>query len=464
MDKDRDFDMNGRVTTLAQTEAQLSSATSGAASEKTSSDAPAVIIVGPPWPRSGTARVIQNEIQYYRRRGFFTVFIAVPFFWYYIHLSKNPKEMMEGMDELGADRIFATTLQQKSYNAAKYKASLRHAFRGTALDWQVAIGKSAILDKKDFELLRGLRTTVFHVNHVYTLGFALDLRRQLFGRSGPPTILETHDVQSHLLDEKKELNPWTHRPDTLKRLLKSEVTLLKKADVLVHLSVDDFQLLHGLLPSKSHFLAFPTIDENFTRAVSAQIPPAENIDLLFVGQQHPANFAAVKWFLEQVWPSISDRGYNLKIVGPIGPKVQRELPQLYEAFRSQFVGPVADLIPYYRAARCVIAPMVSGSGISVKTIEAWALGKAFVGTTKAFRGMPMERLKALGIRACDEPQAFADAIVHALCNEQEAQTLSRAAYDSIFSPQASSAARDEALRAATVLGQPVPFMRHLGFL
>jgi glycosyltransferase involved in cell wall biosynthesis len=126
--------------------------------------------------------------------------------------------------------------------------------------------------------------------------------------------------------------------------------------------------------------------------------------------------------------------------------VQRELPQLHETFRSCFAGEVDDLVPFYRAARCVIAPMVSGSGTSIKTIEALALGKPFVGTSKAFRGMPMERLKEAGICAHDDPQDFADAIVQALYNEHQAQLLSRAAYDNVFSVSATYASRDLALR------------------
>ena len=141
-----------------------------------SAQPPGVIIIGPPWPRSGTARVIQNQIRYYRERGFYTVLIAVPFLWYSIHLAQNPKEMGElikGMNELGADRMFIATLDQKGYNTAKYKASVRHAFRGTALDWQVAVGKAARLPDEDIDFLSGLRAVLFHVNHVYTLGFAL---------------------------------------------------------------------------------------------------------------------------------------------------------------------------------------------------------------------------------------------------------------------------------------------------
>jgi polysaccharide biosynthesis protein PslH len=431
-----------------------------------SAQPPGVIILGPPWPRSGTARVIQNQIRYYRERGFYTVVIAVPFLWYSIHVAKNPKEMGElirGMNELGADRMFIATLDQKGYTAAKFKASVRHAFRGTALDWQVAAGKAARLSDEDIDSLSRLRSALFHVNHVYTLGFALRLRRRLWrGGSPPPIILETHDVQSHLLQDRGDRNPWTGRPDPVERLIKSETALLEKSNVLVHLSVDDCEFFQRLMPSKPQFLVFPSIEENFISTANAAAPPTESLDLLFVGQWHHANLAAIKWFFGQVWPLIADRQYSLKIVGPIGSMVKRDLPQLHDTFRSHFAGEVADLTPYYRAARCVIAPMVSGSGISIKTIEAMALGKPFVGTSKAFRGMPMNRLNAVGVQAHDEPQAFADAIVHALSSEREAQALSREAYDTVFSARASFAARDEALRAATASNQPMPLLRRLG--
>jgi glycosyltransferase involved in cell wall biosynthesis len=437
-------------------------ASSGRTSRDSSARPPAAIIIGPPWPRSGTARVIENQIQYYRERGFFTVFIAVPFLWYMIHIARDPRQMLEGLNELGADRMFMATLEQKRYNAAKYKASIRHLFRGTALDWQVALGEAARLTEADIAFLSGLRAVLFHVNHVYTLGFAINLRRRLFDDGFPlPIILETHDVQSQLLEGKGELNPWTRRRDRLERLIRSETAALEKADVLIHLSVDDFKLFQELLPSKPQFLAFPTIDENFISTVNAAPPPAESIDLLFVGQSHFPNLDAMKWFFDQVWPLIADRRYSLKIVGPVGSMVQREVPKLHDTFRSYFIGEVADLIPYYRAARCVIAPMVSGSGTSIKTIEALALSKPFVGTSKALRGMPIDRLKAAGIQAYDEPRAFADAIVHALCTEGEAQAISLVAYNDIFSVRASSASRDEALRAATASRQPMPLLRQL---
>ncbi len=413
---------------------------------------PAVIIVAPPWPRSGTGRVIQNQIEFYQSRGYFTLFVAVAIdgaymqtntvFWNFIK---------EGVDSLGADRVSIATFDRKRYVLTKCTASVRHGLSGTAIDWIVDVGRSAQLPEDVARHIRQLPVALIHVNHIFTMGFAERLRKHLIqGGNCVPIILETHDIQSHVLQERGDLNPWTRRCDSGERLIRSERKLLDRANVLVHLSVDDFKFFEAQLPSKPHILAMPTIDQAFISAINEACSPplTDAIDLLFVGHFHSANLAALTWFFEQVWPLIADRRYSLKVVGAIDLLVRGCLPKTYEAFRSCFVGQVADLAPYYRAARCAIAPMVSGSGISIKTIEALALGKPFVGTSKAFRGMPMDQIERVGLRAYDTPQAFADAIVHALGTQHLSSVLSRAAYDSVFSARAAFASRDEAIRIA----------------
>jgi glycosyltransferase involved in cell wall biosynthesis len=411
---------------------------------------PTVIIVGPPWPRSGTARVMQNQIDYYRDRGYLTVFVCVPIHCSYTETYSDWVNIKHGMQEIGADHIFFAPIDNRRFVIGKYVGWVRHAFRGTAFDWIVSTARSAQLPEEAIRLIAGLPIALINVNHVFTLGFAQRLLRQAVkpGRQ-VPIILETHDVQAHLLEERHEINPWTHRVDSLKRLLSSELSLLNETNVLVHCSVDDFNFFKPRLPLKPHVLALPSIDEAFISTVNATSPSSDPIDLLFVGQSTDPNCAAMKWFFEMVWPLIADRGYHLKIVGQVDMLVRKNLPDVYRTFRSNFVGPIAELAPSYRAARCVFAPMVSGTGISIKTIEALALGKPFVGTSKAYRGMPMDRIEQAGLHAHDTPQDFANAIVHALTREQLAAAASRAAYCEIFSKQAAFASRDEAFRIAT---------------
>lgn len=410
---------------------------------------PTAIITGPPWPRSGTGRVMQSQIQFYRKRGYQTVFIAVPFRWNYTRKSPVWDEFRDGLNELGADHTLLAAIVPRQFTLAKFSATLRYRRRGTALDWLVAIGGSAQLTPESLRLLKSLSVSLFHVNHVFSLGFALRLKEQLVGkRSDVPVILDTHDIQSHMLHEKQEPNPWIGRPDTFERLLESEVAQLRSPSVLIHLSVSDFSFFRKELPDRAHFLALPTIDEQFISSVKAATPTVEPIDLLFVAHWHPPNLVAIQWFLENVWPLILHRDYKFRIVGRVAILAEGQAPQLFKEFRECFVGEVVDLTPYYRSARCVIAPMTSGSGISIKTIEAFALGKAFVGTSKAYRGMPMERLEAFGVRAFDEPQMFADAIVSVMNNIQEAERKSQLVYDALFSTKACFAVRDQSLDAA----------------
>jgi len=264
-----------------------------------------------------------------------------------------------------------------------------------------------------------------------------------------PIILDTHDVQSNFFYARREINPFTHREDRLEQLLRSEIAQLRKADVLVHVSVEDLNFFKKRLPDKRHVLSMPTIGKAFVSEATAELRvPIAPVDLLFVGQSTAPNAEAIQWFFKNVWPLIEHCRYQIRIIGEIGELIRRDLPELYREFGPYFLGSVEELAPYYQAARCIIAPMMSGTGISIKTIEALALGKPFVGTSKAYRGMPMELIEEEGLCGHDAPEEFADAITRALATEKRAGSISRTVYDKLFSNEASFAAREEALRLA----------------
>lgn len=424
------------------------------AARKASAVRPTVIIIGPPWPRSAALRVIQNQVHYYRARGYFTIFIGVPFVWYFKHVPENSPNLCQGVTDLDARKIFVAAFDEALYESAAFRARHLRAFsRGTVLNWQVAMARAARLPQAELNFLRALRVDVLHVNHLYTLGFALDLREQLSAASSIPLILETHDIQSRLTHRKRDCNPRTRKSDTLARLIESEIELLRKATVLVHLSLDDCDFFRKRIPSKPQFHTIPALDERFMARLNSAPATMKPFDLLFVGQWHAANLDAMRWFFRRVWPLISRRGFTLKIAGMIGPMVEYKSPRLFEVFRHCFAGEVEDVIPYYRAARCVIAPMRWGTGISIKTIEALALGKSFVGTSTALRGLPAHRLKEAGIVPHVAPKSFARGIVRVLSSSAVPTLANLHAREDIFSLRESFASRDRALNAA-IAGAP----------
>ena len=416
-----------------------------------SANSPAVIVIGPPFPGSGPARVMQNQIEFYRSRGYAIVFVCVATHCSLVEANPDWQKIRDGViRELRADQIFFAPIDNRKFKILKYLTWVKHAFRGTALDWMEFTARSALLPDDAIRFIRQVPIALIHVNYVFTLGFAEGLLRQVVRPDGRvPMILETHDVIAQYLHGNAEINPWTHRHDTLDRLLHSELSYLNKSEVLVHLSIDDFNFFKLRLPQKRHILVMPTIDETpVSETGAANQSSSDPVDLLFVGTGSDPNLEAIKWFFEQVWPLIAKRGYSVKVVGQIDLFVRTHLPEIYHANGSYFVGPIADIRSAYRAARCVVAPMVSGTGISIKTIEALALGKPFVGTSKAYRGMPMELVVGAGLQGHDSPQDFANAIIRALSDQEQAAAASRCAYKKVFSKEASFASRDEALRLA----------------
>ena len=415
-----------------------------------------VIVIGPPWLRTGTGRVIEDQIAFYRDRGYTAAYVAVAVDA--SHGRENPMwiEIAGSAMDLATPHVFFAVLDRPP-NPHTIRNRLLHTCRGlTSLDWIAQIGRRAVPPVELLAFARELPISLIHVNHVFTLGFARRLRACL-GKAlnGIPAILETHDVQAHILHQRDEPNPWTGRPDPIERLECAEIALLRDQNVLVHCSVDDQTYFLRALPGRPHVIARPTIDPAFVAAVKNRCaePKLPPIDVLFVGTGHDANREAITWLLTEVWPHVEDNGWQLKIVGGIEGMMRYTSPALHARFRGCFTGHVADLAPYYRAARCVVAPMRSGGGTSIKTIEAFALGLPFVGTTKAYRGFPTDSLDRAGIHPFDSPRDFADAIARAIAGEDDSAARGQAMYKTLFSKEACHVARDEAVRLALLAGK-----------
>ena len=165
------------------------------------------------------------------------------------------------------------------------------------------------------------------------------------------------------------------------------------------------------------------------RAAIAGPPPEESDYLLFVGGGFYANKAGIRWFVREVMPNIS---LSLCIVG-------RGLEPLRAEYdgnpRVRVIGAVDDLVPWYRHAIAVIAPIFDGSGMKTKVAEALMHGKAIVGTREAFEGYE----EASGVLGpwCEDRDGFIRAL-HAIeaTPPLPFDPARRALYDSRYSADA----------------------------
>lgn len=118
-------------------------------------------------------------------------------------------------------------------------------------------------------------------------------------------------------------------------------------------------------------------------------PPAPGSGAVFLGKMDYApNADAMRYFVHDVLPQMRPLmpGFILDIIGQCPEALRQELGQP----GVKFVGYVPDLNAALRSYACMVAPIVSGSGVKTKVLDAMAVRLPVVGTTMAFEGLGVE--------------------------------------------------------------------------
>ena len=151
---------------------------------------------------------------------------------------------------------------------------------------------------------------------------------------------------------------------------------------------------------------------------------AQRRDLLFVaGFGHPPNADAAAWLVREIMPRVWQRKPQLRL-SLVGSNPTAEVVAL-AGERVEVTGFVSDeeLQRRYAAARVAAAPLRYGGGMKGKVIEAMRFGLPCVTTSIGKQG-----LETVGdwLQAQDDPQAFADALLHLLDDDAAWNAASRA--------------------------------------
>ena len=124
------------------------------------------------------------------------------------------------------------------------------------------------------------------------------------------------------------------------------------------------------------------------------------MNMLFVGGWHKPNIEGLKWFHDEVFkPFLEPAEKNLFVFGGIFPE-RAEMPSK----KFYWAGVCDTLKLAYASAEIAIAPLLQGTGVNVKVLEALAWGKPLVATSIALRGID-GAAELLG--SYDEPEDFA---------------------------------------------------------
>jgi glycosyltransferase involved in cell wall biosynthesis len=204
------------------------------------------------------------------------------------------------------------------------------------------------------------------------------------------------------------------------------------------------QYENRILSHHSHLIAVSSVDfdflqKHFPRANVALIPngvdtrqfvprDADSTDetLLFVGGfEYAPNADAFFYFCRDILPRVRAARPNIKFV-VVGRNPTPEMrAYALERAEIELVGTVSDTRPYYARASLVVIPLRAGSGVKLKTLEAFAMGVPVVSTSVGAEGISARDQEHLMI--CDTPDEFAKHILDLLNDRATAQAMARRA-------------------------------------
>lgn len=195
---------------------------------------------------------------------------------------------------------------------------------------------------------------------------------------------------------------------------------LSRCDALVTVSDEDTANIRRFSGNPHAFTISNGVDGNYFQ-------PSDRVKkisgrVIFTGSLNwPPNQAAVTWFLRHCWEHIQQQCPDTSLV-VIGKLLTEDLRREWERYENvQVVGFVPDIRDSILAAEVSIAPMVSGSGIKNKVLEAWALGQAVVATPLAARGLKCRH--GTNILIAETPRDYSAQVLRLLSDSDLQQRL-----------------------------------------
>jgi hypothetical protein len=320
--------------------------------------------VGPWRPRAGNEYRVDRMLHWYRQRGYRTIPLIAP-----LPGGELPPEAVE---EIAA--TFGNAIQIHRDGRLEYilrdmpdvLASLDGTFTPSFADLLEEGGASA----QERELLTLERTfchdavvsTVLHLQrslgpHILQVEYIWMTRLLPLVRGGDVLkVVDTHDVFSSIA---QKVRMFGVRDVAIEP--HQEAERLRRADLAIAIQDDEREELVRLAPS----MPVITAGVDFDMAKDEPAPSAGQ--LLFVASNNARNRKGLEDFLRLAWPRIRQHVPRAELV--VVGSVVRALDGR-EVSGVTAMGPVDDLTARYRDAALVINPVVAGTGLKIKILEA----------------------------------------------------------------------------------------------
>ena len=257
---------------------------------------------------------------------------------------------------------------------------------------------SKSFDQKLIELLNAATFDIIHVESIFLAPYLSTIRQH----TDAPVVLRAHNVEHRIWQQMAKSEPKPLKRWYLKHLALAlrqyELEQMNAFDALVCISDDDANAFRQLGCHKKT-IAIPFGIE--LKPLPSETP--EPFSLFHIGSMDwRPNQESIQWFLDKVWPLIHNELPQLRLY-----LAGRRMPDAISQMKREGVvveGEVPDATGFIASKQINVVPLLSGSGIRIKIIEAMSLGKPVISTTVGASGIAYTEGENLLI--ADTPEDF----------------------------------------------------------
>lgn len=188
----------------------------------------------------------------------------------------------------------------------------------------------------------------------------------------------------------------------------------KKSDRVFFFSTADLNNIQKQAKGLNHARTLPVVVEPDDKWIQKQ-SKIEKSSILFVGGLGSLfNQNAVLFFHKKIFHLIKKSIPDAKfyIVGHHPPASIQKIGRMEDVIVT---GEVPSVHPYIEKAAVYVSPIIAGTGLKTKVIEALRFGKAIVSTQAGIQGLWDLSKDAITIR--DDPEGFAEQVIKLLQDE-----------------------------------------------
>ncbi|MDO3628538.1 glycosyltransferase [Mucilaginibacter sp. BT774] len=225
---------------------------------------------------------------------------------------------------------------------------------------------------------------------------------------GAKTIIDTHDFLTAQFKDKRDFN--------LGVTFEDEISRLNLFDEIWAISPEEEYVFNQFCTSRVRLVPM------MMDAPASALTPFKNkkYDLIYVGNDNIHNIISIKWFFDKVYPLLP-AGLNLCVIG----KINNHVTEAYNSINKILFA--ESLESFYNDSKIAICPMLRGTGVKVKVVEALAFGLPVVCTSRGTDGLPNKQSN--GCLVSDDPVKFAENIISLLQDASLYEEQSRLAKD-----------------------------------